>query len=85
MADFNDNLSSLVSLAVAGRNVKDPTKMSEIMERLAHSLAFTIALAAQGDPKGINELLEGMTAYMFQAAAEQAPLAKMITRATARS
>lgn len=85
MADFNDKLSSLVSIACSGRNVKDPAKMSEIMERLAHSLAFTIALASQGDSKRISELLDGMSAYMYEAAAEQVPLAKMITSAMSRS
>lgn len=81
MADFGDKLSTLVSLEIAGNKVRDPAAMSEIMERLASSLAFTIALAAQGDAKGINELIEGMTAYIYETAAERAPLAKMITSA----
>jgi hypothetical protein len=81
MADFGDKLSTLVSLEIAGNKARDPAVMSEIMERLASSLAFTIALAAQGDAKGINELIEGMTSYIFETAAERAPLAKTITSA----
>lgn len=79
MSEFGDKLSALVSLEIAGNKARDPAVMSEIMERLASSLAFTIALAAQGDAKGINELIEGMTSYIYETAAERAPLAKMIT------
>jgi hypothetical protein len=81
MADFGDKLAALVSIETAGGKVRDPGAMSEIMERLASSLAFTVALAAQGDAKGIDHLLEGMTAYLYTTAAERAPLARMITSA----
>lgn len=81
MADFGDKLAALVSIETAGGKVNNPGAMSEIMERLASSLAFTIALAAQGDAKGINELIEGMTSYIYETAAERAPLARMITSA----
>ena len=81
MADFGDKLAALVSIETAAGKVRDPDAMSEIMEKLASSLAFTIALAAQGDDKGINTLLEGMTAYLYETAAERAPLARMITSA----
>lgn len=81
MADFGDKLAALVSIETAGGKVRDPAAMSEIMERLASSLAFTMALAAQGDAKGINELFEGMTAYIMETAVERAPLARMITSA----
>jgi hypothetical protein len=81
MADFGDKLAALVSIETAGGKVRDPAAMSEIMERLASSLAFTMALAAQGDAKGINELFEGMTAYIMETATERAPLARMITSA----
>lgn len=79
---FADKLNALVSLEMSRGTIRDPLAMAGIIENLASALGFTAALAAAGDPDKIAHLLEGMTAYVYEAAAERAPLAKMI--ATAR-
>jgi hypothetical protein len=81
MTDFNDKLSSLVSLELSVGTVRDPAKMSGLIESLASSLAFTVAIAARGDAKAIEHLLEGTVAYIYTTAAERAPLARMIATA----
>lgn len=81
MAEFNDKLASLVSLELSAGTVRDPAKMSCLIESLASSLAFTVAIAAQGDAKTIDHLLEGIVAYIYKTAAERAPLARKIAAA----
>lgn len=85
MAEFNDKLASLVSLEMSAGTVHDPDKMSDLIESLASSLAFTVALAAHGEAKAIDHLLEGIVAYIYTTAAERAPLARMIAAAPPRS
>lgn len=79
--DFAGKLNALVSLQMAKGTIRDPEAMSGIIETLASSLAFTVALAAQGDARAIDHLLEGMVAYIYTTAAERAPLARMIAGA----
>lgn len=81
--DFADKLNALVSLEISRGTINNPEKMSDILEKLASSLGFTAALAAAGDPARTSHLLEGMTAYIYEVAAERAPLAKMITASKA--
>lgn len=40
----------------------------EMIERLTNSLAFTIAICAQGDPDRMNTMIEGVNAYLLEAA-----------------
>jgi len=82
---FSDKLNALVSLEVSRGTIHDPAAMSDIIEKLAAALGFTAALAAHGQPERIAHLLEGMTAYVYEVAAERAPLAKMIATAKAMS
>jgi hypothetical protein len=81
MAEFNDKLASLVSLEMSAGTVGDPAKMSCLIESLASSLAFTVAIAAKGEAKAIDHLLEGIVSYIYTTAAERAPLARMIAAA----
>lgn len=76
--DFNDKLSSMVSLEMTSGTVHNPEKMAALIESLASALAFTVALSARGEAKAINHVLEGMVAYIYQVAAEKAPIASMI-------
>lgn len=76
--DFASKLQSLVSLEVSKGTIHDPEKMGSIIETLASSLGFTVALAAGGDPERANHLLEGLNNYLIVTASERAPLAKMI-------
>jgi hypothetical protein len=80
---FADKLNSLVSLEVSRGTIHDPDAMSGIIENLAAALGFTAALAAHGGSDRISDLLEGVTAYVYEVAAERAPLAKMIAAAKA--
>jgi len=82
---FADKLNALVSIEVSRGAIRDPAAMSDILEKLASALGFTAALAAAGEPDKIAHLLEGMTAYVYEVAAERAPLAKMIVAAKAMS
>lgn len=82
---FADKLNALVSLEVSRGTIHNPTAMSDIIEKLAAALGFTVALAAHGQPDRTAHLLEGMTAYVYEVAAERAPLAKMIATAKAMS
>ncbi|MGB3445759.1 MAG: hypothetical protein WBA48_03575 [Xanthobacteraceae bacterium] len=82
---FADKLNALVSLEVSRGTIHDPAAMSDIIEKLAATLGFTAALAAHGQPDRITHLLEGMTAYVYEIAAERAPLAKMIVTAKTMS
>ena len=81
MAEFNDKLASLVSLEMSAGTVRDLAKMSCLIESLASSLAFTVAIAAKGEAKAIDHLLEGIVSYIYTTAAERAPLARMIAAA----
>ena len=81
MAEFNDKLASLVSLEMSAGTVGDPAKMSCLIASLPSSLAFTVAIAAKGEAKAIDHLLEGIVSYIYTTAAERAPLARMIAAA----
>lgn len=84
MTDFSAKLHSLVSLEMSRGGRSDPATMSGMIENLAGSLAFTVAIACQGDDKAISTMLDGMTEYIYSTAAERAPLAKMIAESTRR-
>lgn len=64
---FGDRLSGLCAMELCAAR-GNPEKTGEMIERLLNSLAFTIAIAAQGDPGGMNEMLEGAQSYLFEAA-----------------
>jgi O-methyltransferase involved in polyketide biosynthesis len=81
MSDFADKLNALVSLELANGTINNPEAMSGVIESIASSLAFSAALAAKGDANRISMILEGLTGYIFETAADRAPLARMITSA----
>lgn len=84
MSNFGTKLDSLVSLEMAQGTRADPEKMSAMIEKLSSALAFTVAIAAEGDSRRISELLDGTSNYIYQTASERAPLAKMIAASTRR-
>lgn len=71
---FGDRLSALCSVELAAVN-DDPERAGEMIERLLNSLAFTIAIAARGDPKGMSEMLQGAESYLYEAAASHQTVA----------
>lgn len=76
-APFGDKLSALcaVQLTVAR---KDPEAMGEMIERLINSLAFTIAIACKGDPKGMGDMIAGAEAHLNEQAASHARAARIL-------
>lgn len=83
MSDFGDKLSGLCSMEmVAVRG--DAERTGEMIERLVNSLAFTIAIAAKGDPKAIDTFLKGAEAYLYESAAGHAKIAKFMASVPAR-
>ena len=56
----------------------DPERIAAMVEKLAGSLAFTIAMASQGDAQMMDTLLEGVTAHIYEVAAGHAPVSKLL-------
>lgn len=71
---FGDRLSALCSVELAAAK-NDPDRAAEMIERLLNSLAFTIAIAAKGDPKGMNDMLQGAEAYLYETTASHQHIA----------
>jgi hypothetical protein len=77
MSDFTDKLAVLTSAEmVDARN--DSDRMGVMIERLAAALGFTIAIAARGDPSGIDEMMAGAEAYAHQEAVDKARVARFM-------
>jgi len=62
----------------------NPERSAEMIERLLNSLAFTIAIAARGDPRGMDEMLSGASSYLYEAAAGHAKMGQFMAAAEAR-
>jgi hypothetical protein len=71
-----------MELAAAHGN---PDVSGEMIERLLNSLAFTIAISCKGDAKAVNEMLEGATSYLYEAATGHARIATVLTTPRGRS
>lgn len=73
---FADALTSLTSKEMAqARGNHD--READAIERLARALGFSIAMAAGGDPRAIDTMIEGATAYAHEEAVSSAPLAEV--------
>ena len=80
MSDFATKLDVLTSAELsAGRC--DPERLSDMIEKLSRSLGFTIAVAAGGDPRGIDTLAIGCSEYVHGEAVSKAPMARVLTSA----
>lgn len=76
MSDFGEKLGGLCAKEVsAGRDDND--RMAEVIERLTHSLAFTIAVHGEGDPATIDKLIEGAVSYLYECATDLAGLGSL--------
>lgn len=77
MVDFADKLSAVCSgeLALAKR---DPERMGAMIERLCNSLALTIAVACNGDHKGMDNMLEGANSHMAVMSADHARVVRAL-------
>ena len=83
MSDFADRLSALVSKEMAEAH-GDQERIGIIIERLIHSAAFTIAIAAEGNAKGMETLLHGADAYLYEAATDHAKVGQLMASARGR-
>ena len=75
--EFGDRLAALCSReASAARG--DAERSAAMIERLASSLGFAVAVAAGGDPRVIDEMLTGAEGYAHQEAVAKAPFARFV-------
>ncbi len=78
-ASFSDKLSALCAaeLCVARQ---DPERAGAMIERLTHSLAFSIAIIGAGNPDAMSKLLQGAEAYLTEAAANHVKVGRFLER-----
>ena len=75
MSDFHERLASMCAKEMAtARKAGDAERMAEVVSSLTSTLGKTIAMAASGDPRGIETLLTGCEHQMASEAADFAPL-----------
>jgi hypothetical protein len=78
MSEFSDKLFSLTSKEMAdAKKNKDSERIGEMLEYLARALGFSIAVAANGNGKAIDEMIEGATAYAHSEAVEKSKFARI--------
>lgn len=80
MADapnFGDRLAALCAQEMAAAR-GDRERAGAMIERLAASLGFSIAMAAGGEPGAIDELLAGAEGYAHAEAVDKAAFARMM-------
>lgn len=68
---FSDRLSGLCAMELCSAH-GDADRIGEMIERLVSSLAFTIAIASKGNPKRIEEMMQGAEAYLAECATQHA-------------
>lgn len=73
---FADALASLTSKEMTQAR-GDQEREADAIERLARALGFSIAMATGGNPKAIDTMIEGATAYAHEEAVATAPLAEV--------
>lgn len=82
MTGFSDDLSALVIKEMAASR-GDSHRTSVVIECLARCLGFSIAIAARGEGRMIDELTEGATSYAHREAVEKAPVVHLMLRTQA--
>jgi hypothetical protein len=72
MQTFRDKLMKLIIEETGGKPITrvSPETNAEIVESLASQLGLYIAMSCRGDAQQMSMVLEGATAYAFEAAAE---------------
>lgn len=84
LVPFGDRLSGLCAMELSAAR-GNPERSGEMIERLLNSLAFTIAIAAQGDPRNMDELLKGAEAYLYEAATSHQKIGQFMATAAPRA
>lgn len=83
MSDFANRLSILAAEEMRAAR-KDPARQAEMFERLAHTLAMTIAMMAGGDQTHMSTLLAGAEAYLNECAARHAEAGRLMAKLDGR-
>lgn len=79
MSEFSEKLGALCSFHLAAaKSAQDGDAIGEMIERLAHSLAFTIAMASDGDADRAQNLLTGAESYIYETAASFGVLGRIM-------
>ena len=76
---FQDALSGICAKELADAH-GDADRIGAMIERLASSLAFTIAMASGGDLRRMEELLQGAEGYMTATASGHARLGSFMAK-----
>lgn len=77
---FGDRLSGLCAMELSQAH-GDYDRIGEMIERLLNSLAFTIAIAARGNPGGMSTMLMGAESYLNEAASGHAKMGQFMAQA----
>lgn len=81
MEDFHGRLASMLSkeAAAAAKATDRSERMGDMIEALARGLGFTVAIAANGDPEGIETMIAAAERYALEEAADKADFAKFMS------
>ncbi len=78
---FSDALANLCTREMLAARA-DPDRAAEMVERLAHVLAFTISIVAGGDAGRAQELMMAVEGYLYDTASGMAPVVDATREAT---
>lgn len=76
---FTTDLAALCSAEITPA-MNDPERGSEMITALCANLATTVLFTMRGDPKGMDEMLTGISNTLFEEAARQAPAASLLRK-----
>ena len=77
MADFEAELARLCSREMIAAR-RDPERLGAMVEHLSHSLSFTIAIGAGGDPQVAQKLMTGVESYLYDSVTGMAPSGRAV-------
>lgn len=80
---FTNQLTSMISKEATAAH-GDHERMGALVETLARSLGFTVALACRGDAAAIDEMMTGAEGYAHGEAVAKAPFAAFMAVAKGR-
>ena len=81
--NFADDFARLMAIESAAAR-GDPQRLAAMVERLSSALGMAIAMAALGDPRVIDDLIEGATAFAHSEAVEKARAIRLLLGSVSR-
>lgn len=76
---FGDRLSGMVALEMS-LAAGDPERMAAVLERLLHSVSFTIAIMGAGNRTRTENLITGAEAYLAEGAVGLSKFGEFMSR-----